>query len=341
MTTDLSFTPYYIYPDRELWQGRVDPAPTQLPIPEEHTHRIHQRVQFLDLTKELPPAPSHSLAILGFRSDIGVSRNQGRPGAADAPPAIRKAMANHAWHLPDATILFDAGDIQPIQQTQTLTDPLATSQNVLASHISRLHQAGYTPILLGGGHEIAKPQYMGTTAAYPNLRIGIINIDAHFDLREDPLAPTSGTSFLEIYHHQRAHEKPFDYMALGIQKTSNTQALCETAKQTGTHFLEAHQIAEPLLTTTLQAFTEPLDAVCLTICMDVVDAAFAPGVSAPATPGLIPAQIFTLIEKIILVTHVLSASLAEVNPHVDSSGRTEKLAARIITELSYRLFGEP
>lgn len=418
---------HYTPPTKELWQGRVDPAPSQLPIPEEFTHRIHQRIQFLDLSLELPPAPSsHSMVILGFRSDIGVTRNQGRPGAADAPPAIRKAMANLAWHFPDSTFLFDAGDIQPVavsqpsdvqpvatsrpgdvqpsdihplntsqsaanaagatsqstanavgatspetantSHTPDSLDPLAEAQNILAAQITRLHKAGYTPILLGGGHEIAKPHFLGTTNANKDHRIGIINIDAHFDLREDPNAPTSGTSFLEIYQHQQKTGKPFDYLVLGLQNQANTRALYETARQTGARYLQADQLddaippAEPypyqnpnpptpqnpnqqpnltLLESTLQSFTSPLDGVCLTLCMDVIDASFAPGVSAPVTPGLFPAQLIALIKKIFSITPVLSFDIAEVNPQLDPSQRTEKLAARLITEIIHGLSTQP
>lgn len=343
------FSPYYIAPYREHWQGRVDPTPTIFPIQEESTHRIHQRIQFLDLQGELPKAPtptqdlkSTSIALLGFRSDIGVSRNQGQPGAAEAPPVIRKAFANLAWHFPSTTTLFDAGDIQPVTQSTTQPespDPLVEIQTILANQITRLHQHGYTPILLGGGHEIAKPHYLGTTAAYPDKRIGIINIDAHFDLRDDPRAPTSGTSFLEIYQHQQAASIPFDYLVLGLQQQSNTQALYETAHHTGTQYIHAADIDSTHHT--LTRFLEPLDAVCFTICMDVFDATFAPGVSAPTINGLFPAQVLHLIKKIFSSIPVLSIDIAEVNPLNDHANRTSKLAAWLVYESIKNLNSKP
>lgn len=62
-----------------LWQGRTDPEP--------NSKRWHQRIQ--PLTEKATPG----CALLGFASDAGVARNQGRIGAAKGPVAIRRALA--------------------------------------------------------------------------------------------------------------------------------------------------------------------------------------------------------------------------------------------------------
>src|SRR5690625_1750525 len=63
--------------------------------------------------------------------------------------------------------------------------------------------------------------------------IGIVNIDAHFDIRIPVENSTSGTPFFEMYHHMAQKGKTFDYLAIGIQPTGNTAALFKRAEDMG------------------------------------------------------------------------------------------------------------
>ena len=81
--------------DMSAWTGRIDP--------ESNSERWHQCIRPLD------QAGSKGVALLGFASDAGVKRNQGRPGATQGPQAIRRALAPLAWHRQAPA--FDAGDV--------------------------------------------------------------------------------------------------------------------------------------------------------------------------------------------------------------------------------------
>jgi len=354
-----------------LWSGRIDPVqPGEDP---KLAHRVHQRIQKLDLTTQLSTQHKKSVALLGFKSDLGVIRNQGRPGAAEAPDSIRKAMANAAWHFGELQ-LFDAGNIiiptegtatpqndTPLTATPHSPDPLQQAQNLLAKQVTRLQQAGYFTLILGGGHEIAKPHYLGIKCSDRTKRVGIVNIDAHLDLRINPI-PTSGTSFYEIYQSQTQQNEPFDYAVLGLQKFSNTAELYRIASLTNTKILHAEEFNQTNLTAThpapiefnptspasnhpiqthfptpiqsfLNEYLSNLDKVYLTTCMDVVDAAYAPGVSAPATHGLTPYWIHYIYWVLAQSGKLVGADIAETNPGFDSDNRTLKLAARFALEI--------
>src|SRR5262245_18911227 len=84
-------------PDMSVWQGRVDSAEGPLAL------RWHQRVT------PLVDGAAPGVALVGFACDEGVRRNQGRPGAADGPQAIRRALAYFSWHQPCPVL--DAGDV--------------------------------------------------------------------------------------------------------------------------------------------------------------------------------------------------------------------------------------
>ena len=320
----------YKSPDKSIWRGRTDSydGPDGL--------RWHHMVQMLDLSRPLPPSlQKRRFALLGFCSDEGVRKNLGRKGASEGPGAIRKMAANISWSLDESTGLYDAGDII------CPNGNLETVQRLLGQKVAALLDTGYMPVLLGGGHEIAFGHFLVLYAHCPDKKIGIINIDAHFDLRHDPHAPTSGTPFLQIARFMEQEGKPFHYMCMGIQPTGNTRALYKTAHEKGVKYLEANtlfRLSTGEIHHFIQQFISQLDVVYLTVDLDSIDGAFAPGVSAPCVMGLSPQQVAELIRIIIATGKVISCDIAEMSPPYDQDDRTARLAAnfiyRIIKEVS-------
>ncbi len=311
----------YKSPDKLAWKGRTDKYDGADGV------RWHHMVQMLDLARPLPTAGPRSFALLGFSSDEGVRKNLGRKGAAEGPSAIRKMAANLAWHFADPVMLYDAGEVL------CPNGNLEAVQRLLGQKVAMLLDAGYFPILLGGGHEIAYGHFLGAYAHRPDKKLGIINIDAHFDLRNDPHAPTSGTPFLQMARFMEQEGKPFQYMCLGIQPTGNTKALYKTASQKGVRYLEANtlfRLSTGEIEKFVDQFTQPLDALYLTIDLDALDGAFAPGVSAPCAMGLSPQQVAELVRIIMATGKVITCDIAEMNPGLDQDNRTARLAANFI-----------
>lgn len=312
----------YRSPDRNIWRGRTD----KYDGPD--GARWHHVVQMLDMSRPVPAAlAERKFALLGFCSDEGVRKNLGRKGAAEGPFAIRQMMANLPWHYDAGIAIYDAGDVL------CPNGNLETVQRLLGQKVATLLDGGYFPVLLGGGHEIAFGHFLGAFAHKPDKKLGIINLDAHFDLRNDPYAPTSGTPFLQIARFMEQEGKPFNYMCLGIQPSANTKALYKTAHTRKVKYLEAgtlFQLSTEEIEKVIAKFVKPLDHIYLTICLDAVDGAFAPGVSAPAVLGLAPQQIAQLIRIIIATKKVITCDIAEMNPAFDQDGRTARLAANLV-----------
>ena len=311
----------------EPWQGRVDP--------EADSARWHQRIQ--PLAGDSEPG----VALLGFASDEGVRRNHGRVGAANGPLAIRKALANLAWHRSGPA--YDAGDVV------CADGDLEAAQARLGGNVCALLDAGHLPIVLGGGHEVAFGSWQGLAGhlggdqceqqapreAAP--RIGIINFDAHFDLRDPAQVHSSGTPFAQVAEQCAARGWPFAYACIGISRASNTRALFQRAAELGVLVREDHEIREsrlPGLVTELQAFIAGCDAVYLTIDIDVLPACEAPGVSAPAARGVALSLLEPLLEFVRDSGKLRLADLAELNPEHDIDNRTARVAARLIHLLS-------
>ncbi|MGY3915160.1 formimidoylglutamase [Aeromonas australiensis] len=308
--------------DMSLWQGRQDPEDGELAL------RWHDKV--LPWQEAQPwtagAQDTAGVVLLGFACDEGVRRNKGRVGAAGAPQAIRKLLANTAWHLNSP--VYDGGDVS------CLDGDLDAAHGRLAERVAAALDLGHFPLVLGGGHEVAFGSWSGLNRHLGGEgRVGIINFDAHFDLRMKLELASSGTPFFQIAEQCAAQGAPFHYACLGVAETANTQALFARAKALGVwHVLdEAMTQAElPALLSGLDAFIADCDHLYLTIDLDVLPAAVMPGVSAPAARGVELAVIEPLIAHIRASGKLRLADLAEYNPTLDQDNRSARVAARLV-----------
>lgn len=308
----------YIPPTAKSWVGRVD-GDTDAHL------RWHQVVELQTLTQNLDV--NGSLVLLGFACDEGVRRNKGRVGAAAAPLVLRSILAGLPVHFDSKLRLVDLGDIQCIDQQ------LAPAQDALAEAVYLIRQGGGFPLLLGGGHEITYAHFKGLQKAAKGS-IGIINIDAHLDLRE-PIngRATSGTGFYQIAEACKLAHQEFHYLALGIQQISNTKALFQRAEELGVQMVSADELQSQKSQTLkkILAFTRAVDQVYLTVDMDAFAAPYAPGVSAVAFNGIVPNPDFMEILQCIMdCPNLIAIDIAELNPQYDQDQRTAKLAASIL-----------
>jgi formiminoglutamase len=314
------------------WTGRIDGTAEEL-------LRWHQRITPVNLlTGSLPVLKPHQqgIALLGFASDEGVRRNKGRLGAAEGPVALRKACSNFPVHFDPELILADAGDII------CMDNLLEEAQQALSDTVLTIRKAGYLPVLLGGGHEItyghAHGIYQHLRARKRNEKLGLLNIDAHFDLRmTDADGSTSGTGFWQLAQDCKLEGTSFHYLALGIQANSNTQQLFRIAGDLDVQYVDAdafHLQDKLLLQAAINQFLRDVDHLYLTIDLDVFSAAFAPGVSATAYNGIRPDGLFLECYRNILQSGKLAGiDIAELNPSLDVDNRTAKLGASLLFEM--------
>ncbi|MER5392453.1 formimidoylglutamase [Saccharopolyspora sp. NPDC002686] len=293
------------------WTGRTDgPGP-------EH-RRWHNAIG------ESPGTAGVSL--IGFPSDIGVRRNGGRPGAQAGPGAIRAALGSFA--IPPEVVVHDAGDVA------VTGDALEAAQDDLAGAVAAQLGAGNLPFMLGGGHETAYGSYLGLARSglLDGRRLGVLNLDAHFDLREAE-RPSSGTPFRQIAAAEAERGAEFTYAAIGISQPGNTAALFTTAAELGVRHLLDLDCQERHVEDVLEfvrAFTADVDALYLSIDLDVLPAAQAPGVSAPSTLGVPAAVVVEVCRLVGDDPKLVLADITELNPTYDIDHRTARIAARLV-----------
>ncbi len=308
--------------DPSHWAGRADPGDGEAGL------RWHQVIA------ESEDGVPAGTCLLGFASDTGVRRNQGRPGAAEGPAALRRAMAN----LPaGGGALYDGGDV-------VAGEDLEAAQAEYAGRLARHLAAGHFVLGLGGGHEIAWGAWQGLTrwladsGAPSGLTIGIVNFDAHFDLRDAGAGSTSGTPFRQIADSCERDGRAFNYLCLGVSEAANTRALFEAADARGVRYLRDVDCELDAALPMMEEFVAGLDCLYVTVCLDALPAAVAPGVSAPAALGIPPR---VLIRCLAALRRLCSAGrcrwpmadIAELCPRLDIDGRSARIAARVGWEI--------
>lgn len=298
---------------KNIWTGRFDGDDAL-------NQRIFQKINF---DKTVSPK---DFVLQGFALDEGVRRNKGRVGAKDAPDIIRKNLSNFPVVHPNF-ILKDFGNIY------CENGNLEIAQQSLANSVTKILVEDGKSVVLGGGHEVTFAHYSGIKNAFPGKKIGIINIDAHFDNREpeNGVGTSSGTGFWQIAKEGEIHS-----LHIGIQRNSNTLKLFDTAHKYGMKYILAEELFYENLPSFYQRIDElfaEVDAMYLTICMDVFNASIAPGVSAPAYNGIFADSAFNHFFRHILKNEKLVAmDVAEVNPVYDIGERTARLAASLIND---------
>lgn len=334
-TTSISHTPA----DMTQWTGRAEPFETA------RARYWYQLAQ---------PYEKQHIGLIGFACDQGVRRNQGRVGARAAPPLIRRAFATlpviadlqQRFDGQLSTLLGDAGDIHCDDNDGFAESTLEQAQLKYADAVSTIVKQGGLPIGLGGGHAIAYGSFLGLWQALENTSettistntaptIGIINFDAHLDIRQSDVA-TSGTPFRQIAEHLEAHGQPFHYCCIGVSRFSNTVALFDRAEQLGVQVIsdeECHYQPWDTLAELVKSFIDQVDIVYLTIDMDCFPASVVPGVSAPAAYGIELGFVERMVKTIMASGKVKMADIAEINPTFDVDSRSCKVAARLLATI--------
>jgi formiminoglutamase len=320
---DISYKPT----DKTLWKGRIDSESNF------DAFRWHQWVKIIDLRENnlIPFKGMLGFAFIGFCCDAGVKRNNGRPGAANGPESIRRELANLPCRFSEEVKLFDAGNIY----CENIT--LEESQNLLSNAIQKILNLNLFPIVLGGGHEIAFGHYTGILNYLKEKSnkpsIGIINFDAHFDLRPYSTGGSSGTMFRQIADVCKTDDLKYSYLCIGVQKHSNTIDLFKTADKLGAEYILAKDIVDSDISNVLEKldkFIKTQDNIYITICSDVFSTAYAPGVSSSQPLGLDPERVLKFLRYILKSNKVVSFDIAEVSPRFDQDNITANLAAVLI-----------
>jgi len=257
----------------------------------------------------------NSVSILGIPSDENSSFMR---GAALAPAAIRKAFLSDSSNLcTENNInlgklpqLSDLGDIEFSSEMNTL-------KKIEISILDLLNQQRKV-LSLGGDHSITYPIIKAYASKYP--RLNIVHLDAHPDLYDE----FDGNRYSHACPFARIKEENLcdRLVQLGIRTMNPHQR--EQAKRFNVEVIEMRNW-RPQLEINLDG------PIYLSVDLDALDPAFAPGVSHPEAGGFSTREAVGIIQN--LNPPVVGADIVEFNPSKDPSGITAVAAAKIMKEI--------
>lgn len=265
-----------------------------------------------------PPGPPGAVCLMGAPLDIGSSYLK---GPALAPPLVRGAL-----HCPSSNLGTEqGGDLGAFAEDGRLVDagdPDTASDSgglsAIRRHAERLRKAGYRVVAVGGDHAVTLPLVQACADLAP--RLTIVHLDAHPDLYDD----FDGNRF--------SHACPF-------ARIMEAAGACRLV-QVGIRASNAHQRAQAK-----RWAVEMLPAGCnidarfpviegpvyLSVDLDVLDPAFAPGVSHHEPGGLSTREVISLIHRLRGV--LVGADVVEYNPLRDIGGITARVATKLVKEI--------
>lgn len=275
----------------------------------------------------------YDIALLGVPFDLGVRLSGGRIGAAKAPDAIRKQLARYgtAYNISENADLSrlsiaDCGNVTPTKNSVAMHERV---EKAVGEALAKAEAA----IVLGGGNDISYASVSALARATKG-RVGGANIDAHFDVR--PVVGgklTSGTPYRRLLAEGVIDGKYF--AELGAQGHVNAKAHQEylLKKHASIALLsDVRKLGADRVMSAFASRTKSCAALFVSIDIDVVAQAFAPGSSAPSPDGLFPEDILRFAYLAGRNPKVRLFEIMEVNPLFDVDERTSRLAANIILE---------
>lgn len=268
--------------------------------------------------------------LLGLPYDGGIPS---RPGARFGPKGLREALAAYGSYdgRRELDEVVDLGDLvlAPMNGAVAHGRVEEAARGVFAS--------GARPFFIGGDHGLSGSLLRGLAAARPGLRLALVTLDAHLDVREytDEASLSSGTPF------RRALETsvltgPRTAM-IGIRRFANSRYYLSWAREQGIHLYTVDDVAErgavAIAREALARVMADADALYVSVDIDAADAAVAPGVSAVGVGGLSSREMIDLVRTLAAEPRLAGADLMELSPPHDENARTAKLAARLFLEV--------
>ncbi len=255
--------------------------------------------------------------------DLGVFHVGGKTGARFGPEAFDRFLRKFRGK-------FDV--LETLAHQTTLTEKNGKIRDHLdraASLVTQAYLKTRPTVVVGGGHDFGYSVLKGVTQAAPGKKIGCLNLDAHFDLRKPAPEITSGSPFYIAI--EEGVLDPALFTEFGIQSHCNAAPLWEYADSKGVRTIPFDQVRDEDRVARFRKELNDLagrcDEIVLSLDLDCVAQAYAPGVSAPQAEGFTSDELIQMCEIAGHEPKVTALGIFELNPIYDIEDRTARLAA--------------
>ena len=274
-------------------------------------------------------------SMIGYPDDLGVKNVNGRLGAALGPEKFFEYFRKLNGKMP---LLPGSFSETQVKMGPDLEANYHRAIEATEDQVRALTFRTDLLIVIGGGHDYAYPWIRGVVSALNKKnRIGCINIDAHFDLRPHEPVMTSGSPFRRLIEEKWLDPK--NLIEFGIQNHCNHESLWTYADSKKIKTVPFETLrngkAVPEFKRCLQALKKKVDCILISVDLDALSLAYAPGVSAPQAEGFSASELFQMLELAGAEPKVFSTGFFELAPPLDVQDHTSRLAAKAAYQFIY------
>jgi len=282
---------------------------------------------------------SKQFTILGIPWDMGASL--GRPGARYAPDAVREHMKWFLRRIHDGNI-YDVEHDKIVNMNNVVIDDegdlqlsygsIEASLEIMYNAARKIFQKKSVLMGIGGDHSISWPLIRALHDETEGP-VGLIQFDAHLDLLDENFTQGKFSHSSEIYRAiELEHIDPKNIVQIGVRNFNYPEAFALVREMGIVQYTPCNlrsKGAARCATEIVDAFAaRGCKTIYLTLDIDVLDPAFAPGTGADEPGGLFPDELFKMLE--IFAPRIAAFDVAEVNPLYDTHGMTVAVAAKAI-----------
>jgi agmatinase len=270
------------------------------------------------------------VAIVGAPMDDLVSD---RPGARFAPRAIRAASCPPGPHLESKVDAFEALKIVDFGDAAVLPADARQSHDAILELAGQVHDAGVLPVVLGGDHSIAEPTIRAAAARHGP--VGLVHFDTHTDTGREVFGVelSHGTPMFRLVEDGQVD--PARYTQIGLRGYWPGEREFDWQAEHGITSFFMHEVRElgieEVVGRTLGIVGD--GPVYLTVDVDVLDPAFAPGTGTPEPGGMTSGELLWACRAVATELELVGAEVVEVIPTAPGSADITALVAdRIVRE---------
>jgi formiminoglutamase len=267
--------------------------------------------------------------IIGIPDHQGVLGLGGRLGSAWGPTAFRRVFSRLNGQQSVQQRIDDCGDVGG------LTSNVALNHKLASEYIFDSIQNRNRSVIVGGSHDHGFShlegifRFLAKDSRRRQPRLGCINIDAHLDVRKPTPVISSGSPFYLALESCILHPKRF--IEFGIQSHCNAPELWQYVTSKKIEVVQFNQLRKgkgvEVFRKKLKKLCTQSDAVVISLDLDAIASAYAPGVSAPQSEGFTAMEIMEIMEIAGDQKKVISLGIFELNPEHDQDHQTARLAA--------------
>ncbi|HEX8089786.1 MAG TPA: agmatinase family protein [Blastocatellia bacterium] len=272
------------------------------------------------------PANVPGFGFLSIPFDYAVSY---RPGTRFGPQNILEVLSSYSLYCTDKrvslenTVFYDFGSADIVHSfEQSYANIREAARDIPPQFI---------PIFLGGDHSIGDPLIRGMQDRLGRKKFGLIIFDAHFDSR-DPVPGKEHSG-----HWMKTLEDVLDYkqvVQLGIDACIYSKHYMDVAEEKGVMVRTPYEIRkkgwDAIIREAIDHAMSGTEAIYISIDIDAISHAFAPGTSVPNAVGLYPYEVIDAVFEIASQSPVAGLDITEVSPPLDHNNYTSHVGAQIV-----------